>query len=99
MPEVYLAGQNQLGLRFVYVSGDPDDPANKSFRVGYLLVGPGEAAPTSPEQLVNSFSTHRKKELMEFPFGDSGKRVYICVRIENGRLVGGWGPIVSAVIP
>jgi hypothetical protein len=97
--EVSLAGQNQLGLRFVYVSGDPNDPANKSFRVAYLVVGPGEAPPTDPEQLIHSFSTQRKKELMEFPFADSGKRVFICVRLENGREVGGWGPMVSAIIP
>jgi hypothetical protein len=99
MVEVYLAGQNQLGVRIVYVSGNPDDPANKSYRIAYLVVGPGETPPTDPEELRNSFSTHRKKELIEFPFGDSGKRVYFCVRIENGRKVGGWGPIVSAVIP
>jgi hypothetical protein len=33
MVETFLMGRHQLGLRILYVSGNPDDPANEGFRI------------------------------------------------------------------
>jgi hypothetical protein len=50
--------------------------------------------------LRKSFFTRRKKDLIEFDYGDSGKTAYIAARIESpGGHQGNWGPMVSAVIP
>jgi hypothetical protein len=43
--------------------------------------------------------TKRKKGLIEFDFGDSGKTAYFAVRIENGGKNGPWGPPAQALIP
>jgi hypothetical protein len=100
MAEVFLSGgRHELGLRMVYVSGDPGDKANKGYRIWYGVVGPGEAPYTDPEQLPKSFYTQRKKDIIEFAYGDSGKTVYIAVQIENDGKKGNWGPLVSALIP
>lgn len=57
-------------------------------------------APVSGEELPHNKFSRRKKETFEFPPGDSGKKVFFCVRIENSKGdKGPWGPIVSAVIP
>jgi hypothetical protein len=97
--EIFLVGPHELGVRIVYVTGGPDNPANKEYRIWYLAVPPGGQAPTDPEDLPNSFSTMRKKDVIEFEYGDSGKTAYIAVQIENDGKKGPWGPMVSAVIP
>jgi hypothetical protein len=97
--ETFLAGRHELGIKMVYVSGSPDDPANKGFRVWYSVTGQDEAPPASPEDLHKSFFTKRKKDVMEFDYGESGKRVYLAVQVENEGKKGAWGPMVSALIP
>jgi hypothetical protein len=97
--ETYLVGRHELGIKVVYVTGSPDDPANKGFRIWYTLAAPGETPPAAPEELHDSFYTKRKKDLMEFTFGDSGKTAYFAVQIENEGRKGPWGPLVSALIP
>jgi hypothetical protein len=97
--ETYLVGRHELGIRLVYVDGDPRDKENKGYRIWYLVVGPGETPPASPEELRKSFYTQRRKDLIEFDFGDSGKTAYFAVQIENDGKKGPWGPLVSALIP
>ena len=97
--ETFLLARHELGLLLVYESGNPDDPANKEYRIWYQVVGAGEAIPQEPEALHNSFSTKRKKEVMDFGPEASGKTVYFAVQIENGKLKGPWGPVSSALIP
>lgn len=99
MVETFLVGRYELGIRLVYVSGDPDDPANKGCRVHYAVVAPGEAPPDGPDDLHKSFFTHRKKDMILFAYGDSGKTAYIAVQVENNGLKGQWGPMIQAVIP
>jgi hypothetical protein len=41
----------------------------------------------------------RKKDLVPFDYGDSGKTAYFAVQVENGGKQGQWGPMVSALIP
>jgi hypothetical protein len=41
----------------------------------------------------------RKKDVIEFDFGDSGKTAYFAVQIENDGKKGQWWPMVSALIP
>jgi hypothetical protein len=62
-------------------------------------VGPGEKTPETPKDLHTSFSTRRKKEVVDFGYESSGKMVYFAVQVENGKLKGPWGPLVSALIP
>ncbi|MDR2185082.1 MAG: hypothetical protein LBO80_05365, partial [Treponema sp.] len=92
-------GRHELGIKIVYVSGDPNDRANKGYRVWYKVAAPGEAPPRDPEELTKSFYTRRKKNVIVFDYGDSGKTAYIAVQIENGGKKGPWGPIVPAIIP
>jgi hypothetical protein len=97
--ETYLVGRHELGVRIIYLTGSPDEPANKGYRIWYSVVAPGETPPASPNDLRKSFFTHRKKDLIEFDFEDSGKTVYFAVQVENGGKKGPWGPLVSALIP
>jgi hypothetical protein len=97
--ETFLVGRHQLGLRIVYVSGNPDDKANKGYRIWYKVVPPGGEPVTAPRDLTESFFTRRKRDLLEFNYADSGKTAYIAVQVENGSKKGPWGPLTSAVIP
>jgi hypothetical protein len=99
MVETYLIGRHELGIKIVYVTGSPADPANKGYRIWYSVVAPGETPPVNPEELRKSFLTQRKRDVIEFDFGDSGKTVYIAVQVENGGKKGNWGPLTTAVIP
>jgi hypothetical protein len=97
--ETYLVGRRELGLKFVYITGDPGDRENKGLRIWYQVVAPGETAPTNPEQLHKSFFTKRKKDVLGFAYEDSGKTVYFAVQVENKGGQGKWGPMGSALIP
>ncbi|MDR2185944.1 MAG: hypothetical protein LBO80_09840 [Treponema sp.] len=99
MAETFLVGRHELGMRIVYVSGNPADKANKGYRIWYKVVPPGGEPVTNPDQLDKSFYTRRKKDLIQFDYGDSGKTVYIAVQVENDGKKGPWGPIVAAIIP
>jgi hypothetical protein len=97
--ETFLVGRHELGIKIVYVTGNPTDPANKGFRIWYCVTAPGEAPPAGPEALTKSFYTKRKKDVIEFDFGDSGKTAWFAVQVENEGKKGPWGPMVSALIP
>jgi hypothetical protein len=97
--ETFLVGRHELGIKIVYVTGDPNEPANKGYRIWYSVIAPGETPPAAPENLYTSFYTKRKKDLIEFDFGDSGKTAVFAVQIENEGKKGPWGPMVSALIP
>jgi hypothetical protein len=97
--ETFLVGPHELGIRIVFVTGSPEDRENKSYRVYLIVLEHGEPAPTEPRETWKSFSTKRRKDLVEFGYGDSGKRVYFAVQVENGSKKGPFGPMVSAVIP
>jgi hypothetical protein len=97
--ETYLIGRHELGVKMIYVTGSPSDPANKGYRIWYSVVAPGETPPADPDDLRKSFFTKRKKDVIEFDFGDSGKTAYFAVQIENEGKKGPWGPLVSALIP
>jgi len=97
--ECYLEGKYELGIKLSYISGSHNDPANKGFRIFYSVVAHGEAAPQDQEELRNSFFTKRKKTVIQFKPGDSGKTCYLAAQIENDGKKGPWGPMTSAVIP
>ena len=97
--KAFLEGRHELGIEIFYIHGDPNDPANKNFRVYYQAVGAGETPPADPEGLHQSFAMTHKKSVIPFSYLDSGKTCYLAVQIENGNKKGPWGPIVSAVIP
>jgi hypothetical protein len=86
-------------MRIVYLSGNPEDRANKGYRIWYKTVPPGGEAPTDPEELPKSFYTRRRKDVAHFEYGDSGKTVYMSVQVENDGIKGDWGPMVSELIP
>ncbi|MDR2480800.1 MAG: hypothetical protein LBD07_00710 [Spirochaetaceae bacterium] len=97
--ETFLIGRHELGVKIVYVTGSPVEAANKGYRIWYSVTEQGDAAPANPEDLRKSFSTKRKKDLIEFEFNDSGKMAYFALQIENEGRKGPWGPLVSALIP
>jgi hypothetical protein len=56
--------------------------------------------PVNPEELTQSHFTRRKRDLIEFPYDNSGKQCFICIRYENGKgEKGPWGPMVNSFIP
>jgi len=56
--------------------------------------------PQNPEELTASHFTRRKRDLIEFPYDNSGKQCFICVRYENSKGdKGPWGPMGSSFIP
>jgi hypothetical protein len=97
--ETFLLGRHQLGFRILYLTGTPDDPANKGYRIWYRVVEPGEAPPTGPQDLNESFYTKRLKDVVNFDYGDSGKTVYFAVQVENDGRKGHWGPMTFSLIP
>jgi hypothetical protein len=97
--ETYLVGRHELGIKIVYISGSPNDPANKGYRIWYQVAAPGEPPPVNPKELHTPFFTKRKKDVISFDFGDSGKTVYMSVQVENEGKAGSPGPLVSALIP
>ena len=99
--ETYLVGRHELGVKIIYVTGTSADPANKGYRIWYSIVAPGAAStnappPANPDELRKSFFTKRKKDVIEFEFGDSGKHCCMAVQIENEGKKSPWGPLVSA---
>jgi hypothetical protein len=78
-----LAGRYELGVKSVYLTGNPADPSTNSFTIWRGLTGPGESPPENPGNLRGSFYTKRKKDLIDFGFGDSGKRAFFAAQIEN----------------
>jgi hypothetical protein len=99
MVETFLIGRHELGIKIIYVTGNPSDQANKGFRIYHRVVPSGGTPPASPEDLTVSFFTKRKKDLVEFGFNDSGSTAYFAVQIENEGKKGPWGPMISALIP
>ncbi|GHU50500.1 hypothetical protein FACS1894200_10030 [Spirochaetia bacterium] len=97
--ETNLIGRHELSLKIVYVTGDPNDTANKGYRIWYSVVAPGEAAPATPDDLHKSFFTKRRKSMITFEFDDSGKTAWFAVQVENDGEKGSWGPLVQALIP
>lgn len=97
--ETFLVGRHQLGIRLVYMSGNPNDRANKTYRIYYKIMEQGEAPPTGPDDFGLSFPERRKNFVKDFEFGVSGKIAYFYVRVENGRKIGPAGSITSALIP
>jgi hypothetical protein len=89
--ETFLVGRHELGITLIYVTGSPGDPANKGYRVWYSVAAPGETPPANPEELRMSFFTKRKKDVLEFNYGDSGKTAYFAVQLENDGKKGPWG--------
>jgi hypothetical protein len=56
--------------------------------------------PLDGEELLHYKFTRRKTEVVSFAAEESGMTTYFCARYENGKGdIGGWGPVVSAVIP
>jgi uncharacterized membrane protein len=63
------------------------------------VVGPGETLSANPDDLRKSFYTKRKKDVIEFEFGDSGKTAHFAVQIKNEGKKGPRGPLTQALIP
>jgi hypothetical protein len=97
--ETYLVGRHELGIKIIYITGNPHDTANKGYRIWYSVAAQGDAPPVDPQDLRGSFYTTHKKDVIEFEFGDSGKTAYFAVQVENEGKKGPWGPLVSALIP
>jgi hypothetical protein len=88
--EAALVGRHELGVKIIYVTGTATDPANKGSRIWYSVIGQGETPPANPDDLRKSFFTKRKKDVIEFDFGDSGKTVYFAVQVEIYLLLKHW---------
>jgi hypothetical protein len=94
-------------IRPVGSSGVPDLRSDYGVRIYYGLTGPASerfkfrltGEPKSGTDLPYSLFTRRRRELFDFD-GESGNRVYFCLRYENAKgEAGPFGPIFSVVIP
>jgi hypothetical protein len=82
--------RSEYGVRICWGLGGETTEAEK-FRV--------TGTPKSGKDLPHSLFTRRKKERFDFD-GESGNRVYFCLRYENpSGGEGSFGPILTAVIP
>ena len=113
--EISYPHKNALALFIAPISGHGyDDRPDWGFRVYYgVLPRAGDVteemtierqylrrAPQNPEELTISHFTRRKHDTIEFPYDNSGKQCFICVRYENGKGdAGPWGPMGSSFIP
>jgi hypothetical protein len=113
--EISYPHKNALALLITPVSGGYDDRADWGFRIYYgVLPHSGDniseemmierqylrRVPQNPEELPHSHFTRRKRDLIDFPYDNSGKQCVICIRYENGKGdKGPWGPMVSSFIP
>jgi hypothetical protein len=97
--ETFLVGPCQLGYKAVYISGDPRAKENKGFSIKRMETNPGEPYPTGPDDFPDAIFTHRKRDIIVYPYGSSGKIAHFIARVENEGKSGPWGPITSAVIP
>jgi hypothetical protein len=75
--ETYLVGRHELGIRLVYVDGNPKDKENKGYRIWYSVIALEETPLASPDDLRTSFYTQRRKDLIEFGFEDR-RRISPC---------------------
>jgi hypothetical protein len=82
-----------------HVIGNSTDSANMGYLAWYSDIAPGESPSANFDDLLKSFYTKWKKDIIEFDFNDSGKTAYFAVHIENEGKKGNWGPIVSTLIP
>jgi hypothetical protein len=57
------------------------------------VIAPGETPPPNSDELRKSFYIQRKKDMIEFEYGYSGKTVYFAAQIENDGKKGNWGPM------
>jgi hypothetical protein len=97
-------------IRPVGTFGLPDPRSDYGVWIFYGLFGPPSdkfkfrlsEPPKSGTDLPYSVFTRRKKERFDFD-GESGNRVYFCLRYENAKGgkegEGPFGPILTAVIP
>ncbi|GHU46925.1 hypothetical protein FACS1894200_01480 [Spirochaetia bacterium] len=81
--ETNLIGRHELSLKIVYVTGNPNDAANKGYRIWYSVVAPEETPPGTPDDLHKSFFTKQKRSMITFEFDDSGKTAWFAVQVEN----------------
>jgi hypothetical protein len=82
--------RSEYGVRIYWgLAGEPTE--NEKFRV--------TGVPKSGKDLPHSLFTRRKRERFDFD-GESGTRVYFCLKYEtpSGK-EGSFGPILTAVIP
>ncbi|MDR1218194.1 MAG: hypothetical protein LBK73_01130 [Treponema sp.] len=65
-------------MRITYVTGSPDDKANKGCRIWYSVVAYSKTPPPNTDELRKSFYIQRKKDMIEFEYG------YRC-KMRDGR--------------
>jgi hypothetical protein len=114
--EISFPHKNALSLYITPIDGTRyDERADWGFRIYFgVLPHTGEdiseemmierqylrRVPQNPEELPHSHFTRRKRDLIEFPYDNSGMQCFICVRYENGKGdKGPWGPMISSFIP
>ncbi|MDR2185199.1 MAG: hypothetical protein LBO80_05960 [Treponema sp.] len=94
-------------IRAVGTFGLPDPRSDYGVRIYYGLSGPPSdkyrfrltGDPKTGADLPYSLFTRRRRERFDFD-GESGNRVWFCLRYENPKgEAGPFGPILTAVIP
>jgi hypothetical protein len=74
--------------------------ADYGFSIYYQVLADSDPAPNSPEKFLHQGFTRRKKEIVNRPENERGKKIYFCLRLENAKgQQGPWGPIFWTIIP
>jgi len=114
--EITYPHKNALSLFITPIDGHRyDERADWGFRIYFGVLPPNmngvteemmierqylRRVPQNPEELTASHFTRRKRDLIEFPYDNSGKQCFICVRYENSKGdKGPWGPMSNSFIP
>ncbi|MDR1866936.1 MAG: hypothetical protein LBQ77_01550 [Treponema sp.] len=109
--EIGRSGTSMLILLYRYAEWTEnlaDSHTDIRYQVRYGVLPPSSTpatgielttSPTTPEELPIVFASKRRKDIITFNPGDSGKMAYFCIHLENR--VGGYGPwcpLFSAII-
>ena len=80
----------------VFVGIEDAGGEGKLSKFGKYLVTP----PQSGTELTYSFYTKRKRDVVQCDEPDRGKKLWLCVKLENGKgQTGPWGPLFWTIIP
>jgi hypothetical protein len=59
--ETCLVGRHELGVKIVYITGSPTDPANKGYWIWYSVIAPAKRRPQTLTNSANRFLPKGKK--------------------------------------
>jgi hypothetical protein len=95
-------GPGLLELIMEIIGDIEPDPyaADYGFSIYYCVLADGETVPDMPDKFLHQGFTRRKKEVVNRPENERGRKICFCIRLENAKgQQGPWGPIFWTIVP